>query len=173
MKQILGVIDKKLRNLEKKKVPGAGGEGRVWCSDPDLPQALPSRCRTLPLRPGPASAVKRSFEPRKRAPRGGACQLTRTRRWPPGLFITVLPRGPGLRPRRLGCVRVGACPVARHLTVMLCFRWRKPFFCDGGQREERKRSWCGRRSGPNRLPRGVGAAYVLEPWGLSAWLPCT
>lgn len=40
MKQILGVIDKKLRNLEKKKVPGAGGEGRVWCSDPDLPQAL-------------------------------------------------------------------------------------------------------------------------------------
>lgn len=29
MKQILGVIDKKLRNLEKKKVPGVGGEGRV------------------------------------------------------------------------------------------------------------------------------------------------
>lgn len=31
MKQILGVIDKKLRNLEKKKVPGVGGEGRVGC----------------------------------------------------------------------------------------------------------------------------------------------
>lgn len=31
MKQILGVIDKKLRNLEKKKVPGVGGEGRGGC----------------------------------------------------------------------------------------------------------------------------------------------
>lgn len=63
MKQILGVIDKKLRNLEKKKVRGDNGEGGL-------------------VAPAPHAGLRgrRSFVPRKRAPRGGACHLTRPRR---------------------------------------------------------------------------------------------
>lgn len=40
----------------------------------------------------------------------------------------------------------------------------RPNFFDGVQRGEMKMSRC-RDSGLNRLPRGVGAAYVLYPWG--------
>lgn len=58
MKQILGVIDKKLRNLEKKKVPRVGGEGGGLMLRPRLPQPSLSPSRTLPLHPAPSPQAR-------------------------------------------------------------------------------------------------------------------